>query len=235
MRLVVSMTTSPSRIVHLDRVLESLYAQTVSPDAIYLNLPERYRSQEVYPTFAGDARVQVKLFKGSDPGPILKILPALELEADPDAMIVTVDDDVAYPVDMLATFVAAVKEHPSAAFGSKGFVFEGDRIRPLRGAAMAVDVVQGYGACAYRRGHFDVELLARTLEAQPAAFRFSDDMIISNHLAGQGVPRFSVCFSERLEHLPWGDEDRHALKFMGGGTHRRYLEMRGLRFKRTCK
>ncbi|MDG2014370.1 MAG: hypothetical protein P8J33_12760, partial [Pirellulaceae bacterium] len=42
----------------------------------------------------------------------------------------------------------------------------------------------------------------------------------------RGVGRFTIELASRLEHMPWGDEDSQSLKFLDGGTHRRYETMR---------
>ena len=41
-KLIVSLTTIPSRINLLEPVLDSLLNQTVKPDLIYLNIPRKY-------------------------------------------------------------------------------------------------------------------------------------------------------------------------------------------------
>ena len=51
-------------------------------------------------------------------------------------------------------------------------------------------------------------------------------MILSNHIASRGIPRFTLQLANRLQHMPWGDEDPQALKFVDGGTHRRYEALR---------
>ena len=48
MRTVLTLTTSPQRMQHLPLVLDALFKQLTSPDAVYLNLPERYRNRDAY-------------------------------------------------------------------------------------------------------------------------------------------------------------------------------------------
>ena len=45
MRTVLTLTTSPQRMLHLPPVLDALLNQLTPPDAVYLNLPERYRNR----------------------------------------------------------------------------------------------------------------------------------------------------------------------------------------------
>ena len=92
-------------------------------------------------------------------------------------------------------------------------------MEPVRGNHASCHVLQGYGACASRRQHFDIERLHLSLASQPEAFRFSDDVILSNHIASRGVARFTIELASRLEHMPWGDEDSQSLKFVDRGPH----------------
>jgi len=224
---VVSLSTTPNRCRQLSIVVDSILGQSVRPDRIVLNVPDRYRGRAPYPSFEVDDGVEINRFAGGDLGPIAKILPTLDLVADPETVIITLDDDVAYPPCLLRSLFEAAREHPDMAFGSKGFVYdELGNIRPVRGNHRCCDVLQGYGAVLYRRGHLQADVLRAQLKEQPDRFRFSDDVILSNHLAGQGVARCTVELDEPLGHQPWADEDPHALKYEGGGTHKRYAEIR---------
>jgi len=215
---------------HLPLVLDALFNQHTSPDAVYLNLPERYRNSDAYiiPDWLDDEFQVTLLHQGDDLGPVMKIMPVLEIETDSDTLLITVDDDVRYPPDTISTLQTAAKADPESAFGSRGFNFTniGKHLEPVRGNYTPCHVLQGYGACAYRRRHFDTERLQLSLNSQPEAFRFSDDVILSNHIASRGVARFTIELGSRLEHMPWGDEDSQSLKFVDGGTHRRYETMR---------
>ncbi|MEC7882061.1 MAG: hypothetical protein VYB35_04055 [Verrucomicrobiota bacterium] len=230
MRTVLTLTTSPQRMQYLPLILDALFNQITLPDAVYLNLPERYRNRDDYiiPGWLNDASRVTLLHCGDDLGPVMKIMPVLEVETDLDTLLITVDDDVRYPSDTISTLQTAAQAHPESAFGSRGFNFTniGQHLEPVRGNHISCHVLQGYGACAYRRWHFDIERLRISLASQPNAFRFSDDIILSNHIAARGVARFTIELSSRLEHMPWGDEDSQSLKFVGGGTHRRYEAMR---------
>ena len=158
----------------------------------------------------------------------MKILPTLEVETDPDTLLITVDDDVRYPPDTISALQTAAQSNPQSAFGSKGFNFTNisQHLEPVRGNHASCHVLQGYGACAYRRRHFDIDGLHLSLASQPKEFRFSDDVILSNHIASRGVSRFTIELATRLEHMHWGDDDPQSLKFIEGGTHRRYASMR---------
>ena len=230
MRTVLTLTTSPQRMLHLPTVLDSLLNQLTPPDAVCLNLPERYRNRDPYliPDWLPDISEVTLLRRRGDFGPVMKILPVLDVETDPDTLLITVDDDVKYPSNTISALQTAAQANPESAFGSRGFNFKNSKghLQPVRGNHSPCHVLQGYGACAYRRSHFDIERLRSDIKSQPESFRFSDDLILSNHLASMGVNLFTVAISGRLEHMPWGDEDPQSLKYVDGGTHRRYEVVR---------
>ena len=229
-RTILTLTTSPKRIKHLQPVLNSLRNQVKSPDAIYINLPDQYRNRDTYtiPDWLEDSSDVTILKGGEDLGPLMKILPILDVETDSNTLLITVDDDVLYPSEIISKFHSAVQKYPDSAFGSRGFNFTNTRnnFEPVRGNHVSCHILQGYGACAYLRRHLDSRIIHNNLLSQPEAFRFSDDVILSNHIASRGISRFTLKLSKSLGHMPWGDEDSQSLKFIGGGTHRRYEIMR---------
>lgn len=229
-RTILTLTTSPKRIKHLQLVLNSLRNQIKSPDAIYINLPDQYRNRDTYiiPDWLEDSLDVTILKGGEDLGPLMKILPVLDVETDSNTLLITFDDDVLYPSDIISKFFSAAQKCPNSAFGSRGFNFTNTRnnLEPVRGNYVPCHILQGYGACAYLRRHLDSRIIHNNLLSQPEAFRFSDDVILSNHIASRGISRFTLELSKSLGHMPWGDEDSQSLKFIGGGTHRRYEIMR---------
>lgn len=230
-RLVVSMTTSPRRIQLFRPVIESVFNQTILPDCFHLHLPERYRGETAYeiPDWLAKENRITRQQHAQDWGPVMKILPTLERETEAEAIIITLDDDVRVPADALEQMTAASMEHPDTAFCSRGFNFDRNthHIRPVRGRLQSCDVLQGYSGCCYRRSHFDSMTLLKQLKALPTIFRFSDDILLSNHIAGRGIKRATIAFlSGNLEFMPWSDDDPDALKRIDGGTHGRYQVLR---------
>ena len=100
-RVVVTLSTLPHHLDWLEPTLNSLLAQTVKPDAIVLAVPEISRR-------TGQPYGEVRVPKGitvlrtkTDYGPLTKLLPALMEEADPDTIVISVDDDKVYAKDLV--------------------------------------------------------------------------------------------------------------------------------------
>lgn len=103
-RVVVTLTTSPHRILTLQPTIDSLLnRQSEPPDILQINLPRVFeRTKTAYPndTDLPDWLTKNKKIRlhhiENDYGPITKLLPVLDTERDPNTIIVVVDDDTAY-------------------------------------------------------------------------------------------------------------------------------------------
>jgi hypothetical protein len=108
--LYVSLTTIPSRLVHIRPAINSLLAQTMMPDRIILVLPmtcDREPGGYDIPSWLSDYGHRVSLARPTkDCGPGSKLLGALPLLREPTCLIL-VDDDMAYHERFLASLYAA--------------------------------------------------------------------------------------------------------------------------------
>lgn len=202
-RIVVSLTTIPSRAAHLAPVLRSLLDQTEPADRILLALPRQSLNGQPYPapeTLGLPAGVDI--LRCEDIGPATKLVPALR--AEPDALVVVVDDDVIYPEGFIAALLAEHRRRPNAAIGLRGVVLRpGIRFADLAhvmatgiAQTMPVDVLFGTWGYLLPAGAIAPEIGDFT--DAPPGVRFVDDVWISGHLARAGVPRWVV----RSDTLP---------------------------------
>lgn len=193
MRLVVSLTTIPERRLLLERTLTSLRRQSLVPDAVYLWLPqERFAGN-----MSGYRLPGVEVRVGADLGPAMKLLPVLDIETDPETCIVTIDDDVEYPPELIARLSSASRLHPDHAIGFTGWVLDPETSATsvvhlnaaMPGAArmQPVHVLEGYRGVLYKRRFFEHDIHGH-LEAL-SAFRFHDDILLSGYLAGRSIGR----------------------------------------------
>lgn len=193
MRLVVSLTTIPKRRSLLERTLASIWRQSQTPDVVYLWLPrERFSAGVNDYRFPGvDVRV------GADLGPAMKLLPVLDIETDPETLIITIDDDVEYPPELIARLLSASTLHPDQAIGFTGWALDPqtsatsivhlNASTPGAARLQPVHVLEGYRGVVYRRRFFEHDILGH-LEAL-SAFRFHDDILLSGYLASRSIAR----------------------------------------------
>lgn len=194
MRVVVSLSTVPSRVRYLSEIVEYLLKQPYPLNRIYINLPYHSRRENVeYPLPEEECfkDPRVALLRCEDRGPVTKLYPVLAVENDPSTLIITVDDDTQYPQDRIQTLVHWAEKYPNAAVGGDGIIVGSfwnfiERVyRPNE--ITNVDFLRGFAGTAFRRKFFDQSLLDYT-HAPPATF-YCDDIWIGLHLDRKDIPR----------------------------------------------
>lgn len=214
-RVVFTLTTLPSRVNHILPILKSLYNQTIKPDDIYLTVPMRSRRLGKgydIPENVRDLCTIVTVKK--DYGPITKILGALIMENDPDTIIITVDDDIIYPKNMIETFLSYHKKYPNEALGSSGLSLGGSLFKysikfnqkksdywftmSVAKEGKKVDIIYGYAGALYVRKFFpSFKIFQKYLKCimnDKDLFR-NDDVTLSYFLNKDGIKR-------RLVNMP---------------------------------
>ncbi len=199
-KVYISLTTSPKRLSRVHFALESLDLSHV--EAIFLALPEKYRNQQSYGSTAELERQFPKLKvirRADDLGPIMKLLPAAEEVAalgDPNAIVITIDDDIAYPKGMVNELIQAStkRDAVTAGWGTSAHEFGLDADWPEAWAFHpALNIVEGFSAVAYPVKYVDVpKMTAASQMGIGNVCRTSDDVVISWVLAKNRVPRFLV-------------------------------------------
>jgi hypothetical protein len=118
-KIIVSFTTSPSRIYRIEPIIKSILNQDYKPYKIEINVPEKYKNKEEYiiPDFLleqedGMGNKYLKypnvsiVRTGKDIGPSSKVIPTLiRYKDDPEVFIVSIDDDHQYPENILSVLV----------------------------------------------------------------------------------------------------------------------------------
>lgn len=113
-KIIVTMTTIPPRVHTTHQVVLRLLKQTVRPDKIILYLGKDKFEGVKLPYFL---RLQMKIFGVEvryveDIGPHTKYFHAIT--EFPDDLVLTVDDDIRYPDDMIEVLYNSYKKFPKA-------------------------------------------------------------------------------------------------------------------------
>jgi hypothetical protein len=171
-RCVFSLTTIPSRIKSLAPTLKSLLQQTIPANNIYLTIPRKCkRLNTIYPAMPKCITDICEIvYIDKDYGPITKLLGGLIREDDPNTLIITVDDDIIYPPNMIEVFLKYHQQHPNSALCSAGLILGNKIFRysikfnqaknnywftmsvPKKGRP--VDIIYGYSGALYKRSFF---------------------------------------------------------------------------------
>lgn len=177
MKVVVSMTTVPSRI---DKALvlahEELVKQTCHE--VWINIPKTYKR---FPNWKGEEIVSrhSKVFVNrecEDIGPATKVFgPALVLE--PDDLIIYVDDDTSYDSKMVLNLLKWHKIF-GCVVGLSGFKFDNYfKGHFPREHGASVDVIEGYGGVLVKAGW--IQQMYPTFLKLIDEARFADDVVLS--------------------------------------------------------
>ncbi len=115
-KVVVSLTTYGNRINHIAPLsIASLFNQTVMPDRIVLWLAHGEKLTKALKKLS-NLGLEIRYTK--DIKSYKKLIPALEKY--PNSIIITVDDDVIYPVDWLEKTLDTAKKNPKSVIFNRG-------------------------------------------------------------------------------------------------------------------
>jgi len=250
MRVVVTLTTIPTRESSVLDTIRSIQSGTYKPDAIRVNLPEWY------PRFGRGAdpdleeklkALGVEVTRCQDYGVLTKLLPTLETETDPQTLLVVCDDDALYQPRWLEGLVKAHEEF-GCPVGYSGIAYPETAMKLF--GRLGYRLFQGHGTetemleCAFG---FLIprwtmigfpKIPALTADAEKYIY-LSDDYLYTKFLDSKGIPKKVVCW-------PWAgrrgddwstiwvqnpDSQTHALSRDENNLHN--FMMAGLRLKFT--
>lgn len=116
--LIVSLTSFPARFKNLDLVIKSMLTQTMKPDRIILYLDDTVDPVTVPENITGLKKYGLEIeYRPHNMKPHKKYYFAMK--EHPDSIIVTVDDDLMYPADMVEVFYNAHKKYPDSVVTSR--------------------------------------------------------------------------------------------------------------------
>ena len=221
-RVVVALSTIPSRLRLLQPTLESLIEhQLKKPDKVYLTLPKKqgygkrknlkYKIPSFVRNYVKQRKVMI-LNPEFDYGPISKVLYALEMESY-DTRIIYVDDDVTYDRFLVSNLYIKAAEFEDSAIALNGATLK-DYFRQIKHTnpeadqhpnlffqtsgtdsfygEASIDIVQGFAGVCVQRRFFDIPSLKEFVKDLPDGVRKSDDFIISAHLEWRNITRMIV-------------------------------------------
>lgn len=111
--IVVSLTSFPARINHVHIVIKSLLAQSVKPNIIILYLYDKEFKNKTLPTSLTNLQQQGVFeirFIDQDLKSYNKLLWALQ--DFPESIIITIDDDIIYPKNLIKNLLKTHAKHP---------------------------------------------------------------------------------------------------------------------------
>lgn len=235
--IVVSLTTSPTRILLMQNVIESILQQTVPPTIIRLNLPRFFkRTNTPYniPSFITN-NTKIKIFwYDEDYGPIMKVLPTIiDYQNNLNVVVIYTDDDVLFLPNTIETHLKFIIKDPKSVYCVSGFIFDkGEWKFPLKEAILNyVDIPEGFMSVAFQSSIFNnvrISLIEyyNLLKNNKVCFG-SDDLILGNFFAGNGIKVKIITVDKLNKELWWSSgcelpqgNSGDGLKDLNVGGHR---------------
>jgi len=211
-KVIVGLTTTPTRIGKIMPTIQSLLSQFRPADKIILSVPEKLaRTGERF----GDIPEEIldlaeagklQIHRTKDYGPATKFVGPLEVGGDLDDKICWLDDDILYSPLLLQTLAEELDIRPKTALGVCGFFMTGATgyaIAPDHGGQ--AEILEGFGGVMCRRSDMPKADLWPAIPASEfaglsatARARFlADDYMMSTELRKAGTATL-VCNTPKL-------------------------------------
>ena len=200
-RIIVSLSTLPSRVGNLYRVLNSILENEIKPDIVYVNIP-KYSNREKKEYYIPENVKNLKNVKiniaHQDYGPITKLYPTLFEETNPDDIIICIDDDKEYDKKLISHLLSVSDLYPSECVCVTGWSFINLRFvalpisLPINNIIKNVDILQCYNGVLYKRKFFDSDF--KDVINCKECFT-TDDILISKYLKYKNVSIKSVPYN----------------------------------------
>ena len=152
-------------------------------DCIYLNVPGHYfsNSKDLIPEWM---KICCEVIFCQDIGPILKLLPVLDIETDPSTIIVTVENGVVYPKNMAKVYLQAFKKNIISAYANSVYKFKSiNYFQPIIINNNVGDIFESSNGVGYLRSFFrnDIKSYISFLSKSEQCL-YSDNLLIINYL-----------------------------------------------------
>ena len=203
--IIVSLTTTPYRINTIKPVLDSIARQSIKPTRTYVNIPwvfKRDNSEYIIPDWL-QKYPNIIINRTKDYGPATKLIATLEKEHNPEAIIITIDDDRMYHRHIVRDLTKQylpntykVNYKFNSAITGYGINFIGSSDRSFYfneiviGDRPSALVVGTYGV-AYKKKFFNQDIFS-LMDRIPLNCFLSDDFMISSYLLANHIPIVTI-------------------------------------------
>ncbi len=229
----VSLTSSPERLSKVGIVLNLLDLSHVKE--IHVNIPKFYRNDRKGPKYKEedieflqrlDSRIKIFVLP-TDLGPATKIIPTLQRIRKKNSLVISIDDDVAYPLDMVNDLINNAAKYTKNIICMSGFTFNANGMgeegeyyeeqtdwdrglwpNPRRVKYPYIDVLEGFSGVCYNKSLMtpSVIRLIMKINGIDTKCKLSDDLTISYSLAAHRIPIRSLRRHEDMVPFPYGEQ-----------------------------
>ncbi len=201
-KVVVGLTTTPTRIHKILPTIQSLLRQNRPADRIILSVPDKLaRTGERFGDIPKELQAladsgKLEIHRTQDYGPATKFVGLMESEADPEAQLVWLDDDILYGPTLLQVLADELKNKTKTALGICGFFMTGKTGYAIAPDHLgAAEILEGFAGVTCRRQDMPKAELWPAMTAKQfvalspkerASF-MADDFVMSHALRANGI------------------------------------------------
>jgi lipopolysaccharide cholinephosphotransferase len=214
--VIVTMTTSPLHLQKIVAVLSTLDYTNITK--VNIVLPKTYGpNKETYNEIPKNLtkimkdipKIQILRVK-KDLGPITKMLPTIMKTNDKKSIIISIDDDVAYPMGMINEFiyqkVLKHKKYVLTMGQPMPFFYEVTNMNKhwpeIKNKKPFVDIVEGWSSVLYSPNIVNTKCMKKLSSLTKECF-LSDDFVISYVLSISNVKRLSIYNKYAYDPFPY--------------------------------
>lgn len=210
-QVIFSMTTIPSRIAHIEPVIQSILNQTYPPHAIEIYIPkifQRTNSKYVIPDFINKYPTCKIIQIEEDYGPITKILPASEkYKHRDDVILIYGDDDMILEPIMIEIYLSHLVLLSNTVLCFAAFNQYKDDTIPMisKIGVNSVQFPEGYlTVCMYSSVFRKLDILAffNKLKHNFDCFT-SDDLVLGMYFRKAEIPVKAIVKKEFNAYIWW--------------------------------
>ena len=200
-KVYISLTSSPKRLAKIIYVLNTLDLSLV--EKVLVSIPYQFgrdgSKYEIPDAIENHEKIEIIRIE-KDLGPITKLVPAVEFLKDlgeEESLVITVDDDIGYPIGMVGQIAKFFAYSSRTVFASSTRPISSWNLDGRKWPDQDETVVEGFGGIGYWVQDVDTEqmksIAARQEEEGLGRSCFlSDDIVISFVLAGSKVRRQQI-------------------------------------------
>jgi hypothetical protein len=208
MRVVISLTTSPSRIHKIEPMINSLMNQTIPPKKIYIHLPYIFKRNNtvfgILPKFITNNPLVI-IDRCNDIGPATKIIPMKDIEMNGNTLVLSVDDDIYYSDTIIERFLYYHVQFPDAIITGTSFIEDPHHQGFIdnQKRAFYAQFLEGYSGVLYQMRFlhgFDINYIT----GSDKSCILGDDLLLSNYFIKKGIPIISMESRSMVKPFEYG-------------------------------
>jgi hypothetical protein len=205
--IIFSVTTSPKRILLMEKTINSILNQSVPPTLIRINIPKIFkRTGETYiiPAFISN-NPKIKIYQyEEDYGPIMKVLPTImDYQNDDHTIIIYGDDDVLTLPLTIENYLDFMMKDSKNIYCLSGINYINNNFNYTNNAILnKVNIVEGFATVCLKSNIIKTSIIEyyNIIKDNKDCFH-SDDLILSNFFAMNKIKLYKVYSSKANKEL----------------------------------